>query len=314
MIVAITGGTGFIGRRLVARHVAEGDAVRVLSRRGRGGQAFDGPVALHPGDLAAGTGDLRAFVEGADVLYHCAGEIRDPARMRALHVGGTRRLAAAAAGRIGRWVQLGSVGAYGARRDGLVTEDAPLSPEGTYERTKAESDRAVIETSAGGAFGLAILRPSIVFGPGMPNRSLAGMIAMIDRGLFFFIGRPGASANYVHVDGVIEALARCGRMAAAAGRTYNLSEHRTIEEFAGAIADALGRRRPAARFPEGPVRAAARILGAIPGFPLTESRVNALVTRAVYPDARIRSELGYAHPVAIEDGLRQLARERRPPP
>ena len=313
MIVAVTGGTGFIGKRLVARHLAEGDAVRVLSRRAARERTAGGLLDLYPGDLTDGTADLRRFVDGARVLYHCAGEVRDPARMRALHVEGTRNLSEAAAGRIGVWVQLSSVGAYGPRRAGVVTEETPPFPEGIYERTKAESDGIVAEAAAGGAFGLSILRPSNVFGPGMPNRSLVAMIAMIDRGLFFFIGEHGAIANYIHVDGVADALMRCGRMPQARGRTYNLSEHRTMEEFVAAIADALGRRRPTARLPETPVRLVARILGKVPGFPLTESRVNALVSRAIYPDTRIRSELAYRHPVSIEEGLLQLAREWKRP-
>ncbi len=311
MIVAITGGTGFIGAKLVARHLAQGDTVRLLSRRPVAGPAGNGLVTVHRGDLAVDGTDLRPFVDNAEVLYHCAGEIRDLARMHAVNVEGTRRLAAVSAGRIGRWVQLSSVGVYGARRAGVVTEETPLSPESPYERTKAQSDALVAEAAGGGAFGLAILRPSIVFGPGMPSRFLSAMISMIDRGLFFFIGEPGATATYVHVDGVTEALARCGRMAEANGRTYNLSEQRTIEEFVAAIACALGKRPPTARLPEAPLRYAARVLGRIPGFPLTESRVNALVGRTVYPDTRIRSELLYAHPVSIEEGLRQMVTEWR---
>ena len=313
MIVAVTGGTGFIGKRLVARHTADGDTVRLLTRRPSAEVAAMGSVELHRGDLAAGTADLGPFVDGADVLYHCAGEVRDPARMRALHVDGTRKLAAAAAGRIGRWVQLSSVGAYGACRDGVVTEETPLSPEGTYECTKAESDGLVTEAAADGAFGLTILRPSNVFGSDMPNRSLLAMISMIERGLFFFIGKPGAVASYVHVDGVIEALVRCGHLAEACGRTYNLSERRTLEQFVAAIADALGKHPPTARLPEAPVRLAAKVFGKIPGVPLTESRVSALVNRTVYPDTRIRSELRYVHPVSIEEGLRRLVRERKRP-
>lgn len=309
MIVAVTGGTGFIGRALVARHLGQGDSVRLLSRRRAGETGMPDTVKTHPGDLSAGATDLLPFVDGADVLYHCAGEILDPARMRALHVDGTGRLAAAAAGRIGHWVQLSSVGAYGPRSAGVVTEDSALEPVGIYERTKAESDRLVSEASEKGAFSVTILRPSILFGPRMPNRSLFQMISMIDRGRFFFIGRSGASANYIHVDNVVEGLVRCGSMPEARGRSYNLSDHRTLEEFVSAIADALGKPAPTLKLPEIPVRIAARIFGRIPGFPLTEHRLNALVNRTVYPAARIRSELGYAHPVSMEEGLRQLVRE-----
>jgi nucleoside-diphosphate-sugar epimerase len=141
----------------------------------------------------------------------------------------------------------------------------------------------------------------------MRNRSLYQMTEMIGRGLFFFIGPPGASANYISVDNVIDALCICGRRKETRGTVYNLSDHRTVEDFVGVIAVALGKSPPVLRLPEGPVRFAARTLGKLPGFPLTESRVDALTTRAVYPVTRIERELGYAHAVTMEDALFLLA-------
>lgn len=313
MKVAITGGTGFIGRGLVLRHIVAGDSVRVLSRRSSNQTGFPDAVTVYSGDLASAGNSalLSRFVEGADVMYHCAGEITHASRMKLLHVDGTRKLVEAATGNIGHWVQLSSVGAYGAHRHGVVTEETPLRPTGVYETTKAESDQLVQQAAEHGAFSCTILRPSIVFGPGMTNRSLRQMTGMIDRGLFFFIGPNGASANYIVLDNVIEALVRCGRMAAAKGRVYNLSDRRTIEEFVGLIADALGKSHPSFRAPEGLVRFAARTLGKLPGFPLTESRVDALTTRVAYPATRIERELGYTHAVSMEDALSLFVGRRK---
>jgi nucleoside-diphosphate-sugar epimerase len=305
MDVAITGGTGFIGRALVLRHLAAGDTVRALTRRPNNQTGFPDAVTVYSGDLASG-GDsalLSHFVEGADVVYHCAGEIARESRMRSLHVDGTKKLIQAASNEIGHWVQLSSVGVYGSHRRGVVTEETPLRPVGVYETTKAESDQVVQQAAEHGAFSFTVLRPSIVFGPGMRSRSLRQMTDMIDRGLFFFIGPKGASANYIFLDNVIEALVRCGRLAAAKGRVYNLSDHRVIEEFVALIADALGKARPSLRVAEGLARFAARTLGKLPGFPLTETRVDALTTRVVYPATRMEQELGYAHTVTMEDAL-----------
>lgn len=305
MIVAITGGTGFIGRGLVARHLARGDTVRILTRRPAAAVPFGDAVDLIHGDLAGGGTCLAPFAEGAAILYHCAGEIRDPARMHAVHVEGTRCLLAAADRRIGRWVQLSSVGTYGPQRDGMVTEGTPLRPQGVYEETKAESDRLVLAAASSGLVS-SLLRPSIVFGPEMTNQSLFQLIATIDRGRFFFIGAPDAGANYIYVDNVIDGLVRCGTMPEAAGHTYNLSDRRTLESFIGAIARALGRPVPNRRLPERPVRWAARLAGRLPRVPLTEARVDALTTRVTYSSTRIERELGYAPPVSMEEGLRRV--------
>lgn len=306
MIVSITGGTGFIGRQLALRHLSAGDRVRVLSRS-RGPVGLPASVQFHQGDLVEGPVEpLHGFLDGAEVLYHCAGELRDRARMREVHVRGTRRLLEAAEGRIKHWVQLSSVGVYGPRSAGIVTEDAPCQPQGDYETTKAEADRILIEEASSRGLSFSILRPSIVFGPGMPNQSLFQMIRMIEKGRFFFIGSSGASANYIHVDGVVEALMLCARLPAAKGRIYNLSDHRTLEEFVGAIAGALEIRPPRLRMPEGPVRLAARLGKLVPAFPLTPSRIDALVGRTLYPSGRIERELGYRHVTSMEEGLRQL--------
>ena len=306
MIVTITGGTGFIGKKLALRHLARRDEVRVLSRSAPELPGLPDKVKYFTGDLT-NIDSLHAFADGADVLYHCAGQLTDEGAMRALHVEGTRNLVEVAARhRIGHWVQLSSVGVYGPVSEGDITEEFPVNPVGEYEITKVKSDELVLDAALQERFSCTILRPSNVFGADMKNQSLFGMINMINRGLFFFIGKPGASANYIHVDNVVEALVRCGTMQAAKGRIYNLSDHCSMESMIGVIAGELECRLPALRMPEFLVRWAARILEVIPGFPLSQSRVDALTNHAVYPIDRIQKELDYAHIISMEKGLRQL--------
>lgn len=301
MIVAITGGTGFIGRKLIQHHLAQGDEVRVLTRR----TSTETNVQWHHGDLCS-TSDLTPFVDNVDVLYHCAGEIRNEAHMQPLHIEGTQRLIATAAGRIGRWVQLSSVGAYGRQRTGIVTEKTELKPLGMYEITKVKSDDLVCIASFNGAFAHTILRPSNVYGAEMSNQSLFSLINMIDRRRFLFIGEPGSFANYIHVDNVVAALTLCATHPEVTNQVYNLSDHRTMEHFVAIIAESLGRLTPRLRLPEGIVRASAKLLSGIPGFPLTESRIDALTGRAIYSTEKIENELAYRHPVSMEVGLNEL--------
>jgi nucleoside-diphosphate-sugar epimerase len=227
--------------------------------------------------------------------------------MEALHVEGAHRLIEAARHEIGRWVQLSSVGVYGQPRCGLVTEQSPMQPHGTYEITKEISDDLVRAAGLDGAFEWAMLRPSIVFGEGMPNRSLYQLIETVDGGRFFFIGRPGASANYIHVENVVHALIMCGAVPQAKGRIYNLSDCATLEQFVAMIAGALGKDAPKFRLPEMFARAIAKIGGAVSDrFPLTESRIDAMTTRVKYPIGAIRAELGYDHEVTLMQGVSRL--------
>ena len=312
MIVAITGGTGTVGRKLIERHLRAGDEVRALSRR----DVTDLPAAVQVvrGDLAADRPVLESFVRNADVLYHCAAEIHDASRMAELNAGGTRNLVAAAEGRISRWVQLSSIAVYGAPTTGVVDEDTPLTPIDVYGETKAEADRAVLAAAQRKAFSCALVRPSKVFGAAIDtgnNEILFRLFALIRRKLFFFIGPPGALTHYLHIDNLLEALERCGRSAQAGSRIYNVSDDCTIEHFVAVIARALDQPMPGLRLPQAPVEALARTFGGVRGFPLDERRVAALVNRASIPDGRIRAELAYTPSRSIEDGLNELVQRWR---
>lgn len=305
MRIGITGASGFIGSALMRRHLTAGDDVRCLTRHA--GAKWHPGITVIEGDLCSSDNQLGRFADGLDVLYHCAGELKDESRMGPVNVGGTRTLLDAAAGRVSRWVQLSSAGVYGRHRMGVITEETPINPDGPYERTKADADALVIESRLNQRIGsCVVLRPSIVFGPGMPNQSIAQMARMIERRLFFFIGDRGASANYVHVLNVIDALVLCATRAEADGRVYNLSDWCTIEEFVAAIADGLGCPHPQLRLPESMVRWGVWAAGRFPNAPLTPSRVDALVNRSRYATARIQQELGFWPGISIPAGLERM--------
>ncbi len=317
MNVLVTGGSGFIGRHLVSALHNRGDTVTVLSRRSS--RVVPLGVAVLRCDLGSPHADLGEAVENCDVVFHCAGEIHDSAQMHAIHVSGTQRLVAAvehqarrAARRPLHWVQLSSVGAYGESQSGpsaerVVTEETPTQPMNEYERTKTRSDEIVVHAGGAGALTYSIVRPSNIVAPDMPNQSLRAMTEMIRRGLFFYIGHPGAIATYVHVEDVVGVLLRCGTDPRATNQVFNVSNDCHLEEVVNAIATALGVASPWLRFPESVVRATARIAAAATRHPLTQARISALVRRTSYPHDKIQQVLGYAPrrtvPVAIAEML-----------
>lgn len=304
--VAITGGRGFIGRRLVAGHLARGDHVRVLARDASA-RAWTGDAEILIGDLiSSAPGHLRRFAQGADVLYHCAAEHIDSLRMRAVNVEGTRKLLTAASGGVGRWIQLSSLGVYGPTRLGTVREDTPPTPIGAYEVSKLAADRLVIDMCGRLGMNWAVLRPGIVFGHDMPNESVRGLLRAIRGGRFVFIGSPGALFPYVHVDDVVAALMLCGDDSRATGEIFNLSENCTVEEFVLEAARLLAAAPPTARVPRFFVRMAAKALSWVPGFPLTAARVDALTRRVCYPVDKLTHTLGFRFSTGWRNGLREM--------
>jgi nucleoside-diphosphate-sugar epimerase len=306
MTVAITGGTGFIGSTLVRRLSVEGYNIRLLIRQPDVGQSLPSGVEVFPGALDSTTETLRTFLHGVDVLYHCAAEIYDASKMVSTNVEGTRNLALAAAHTVRHWVQLSSIDTFGTQTVGVITETSPRGKLNLYEETKIIAEQVVAQLAVSGGYSYSILRPSKVYGPEMRNQLLYKLISLIDRGHFFFIGRPGASANYVHVDDVVAGLILCGSHARARNRDYNLSNYCSLEELVTIIASTLDRPTPRWRIAEGLTRTLAMMTCFVPNNPLTPMRVNALVKRARYSTVRIETELGYSNGVSMKAGVQQL--------
>jgi len=132
---------------------------------------------------------------------------------------------------------------------------------------------------------------------------------MIERGLFFFIGEKGASANYVHVDDVVEALVLCGTHKSARGKTFNISDFCTMEDFVKMISSELAINAPSIRLPILLVKFLAIVVAFIPKVHLTQARVDALINRSVYGVGSIKSELNYIYKVGIKKGVKDLVAE-----
>ena len=315
MKIAITGGTGFVGRRLVASHAVAGDAVHVLSRQP---MADGAGVRYFQGDLCgADDRPIQEFLKGVDALYHCAGESRDTSMMRRLNVDGTRgllNLAVRVAEKRERpihWVQLSSVCVYGLPKelrtiDRVVTETTSGVPVSAYEVTRTESDRLVEAAAKSGALTFSILRPSKILGAETRDPSLQMLIKLIRKGMFFYVGQPGAIATYVHVDDVVAALIKCGTDARAKGQIYNLSSDCPLEGMIHGISDALGVNSSRIRFPENLVRGLVKAVSCIVPLPLTQERINGLVRRTTYSTAKIERELDFKISRKVPDVMREL--------
>jgi nucleoside-diphosphate-sugar epimerase/glycosyltransferase involved in cell wall biosynthesis len=309
-LIAVTGASGFIGKRLVPSLLADGWRVRVLTRHPQKWSAHDS-VEVYVGDLLTNS-DWSAFLEGAGVLLHAAAEIRTPSLMWATNMEAPQKLfhAALLAG-VKRWVQLSSVGAYGADVTGWIDEQTPEKPTSLYEKTKTLFDGYIRTASKNTGMQICIVRPSNVYGPQMSNKSLFQLFRAVRLGLFAYTGPTGSSANYVHVDDVVSALVLCASSPAAAGQTYNVSDWTTLENMVRSIAASLKMPPPSVRLPLCLAKLAARLLQWVPSWPLTLGRVRALSSRVRYATAKIEQELGWSVSKPVVQGVSELALQRQ---
>lgn len=188
-LVAVTGATGFIGRRLVRRLVEDGWRVRALARR-------PDPALVDAGaEVVRGAleddASLRALAESANAVVHCAGAIRAPSHEAFVQINrdGTARVAHAivAQPRPPRLLLLSS----------LAARAPHLS---SYAASKRMAEDAVHRTLDGQA-QFCIVRPPAVYGPG--DRATLPIFRQIQRGLLL-IPKADARFSLLYVEDLAE--------------------------------------------------------------------------------------------------------------
>ena len=293
MLVALTGGTGFVGRHIAATLVARGHRVRVLARDpARARFLSDRNVEVVAGGLADRAA-LDRLASGADALIHLVGIIVEQGvqTFTAVHVAGTEALLAAARqARVRRFVHMSAVGA----------RDEPGATP--YHRTKRRAEQLVRDSG----LSHAIFRPSIINGPeSAPIQLLARLHRWSPFVPVFGDGR--FPTQPVWIDDVALAFALATERPDTVG-VFELGGPQvlTYEEFLLTIGRATGHSRPLIHVPLGLAQAAAGAfdwLGA--RAPMTSDQLQMLVEGSATPANAIESVFGIT-PVAFEEGLKRF--------
>jgi uncharacterized protein YbjT (DUF2867 family) len=264
--VTVFGGTGFLGRRLVRRLVAEGASVRVAVRHPEAARTALGPagqeaVTVLRADVrdrvsvAAAIAAADAVVNAVSAYVETAGATFD-----AVHVHGAETVAleAAAAG-VGRLVLVSGIGAN-------------ANSGSRYIRARGHGEEAV-ERAFPGAI---IVRPGAMFGPG---DALFGTLAELGRRLpvMPLIGG-NTRLQPVHVEDVANAIARLLARSATTDRIFELAGPTayTLRDLAIFTMGLIGRRRPLMPVPLAVAEVLARLFEVLPNPPLTTGQVDLL--------------------------------------
>jgi nucleoside-diphosphate-sugar epimerase len=115
-------------------------------------------------------------------------------------------------------------------------------------------------------------------------------------------------ATYVHVEDVVECLMRCAFDPRAKGHVFNLSNDCLMEELIQSIARWTGVEPPRLRIPETLARACAFAGRGIKNFPLTNGRIDALVSRTCYPNEKLRRVLDFLPIKHVPESIMDVCR------
>jgi len=171
-LVSISGGAGFLGLHLARRVLADGGSVRTLDIAPLDDaeleRAVDGrSVEEVRGDIRSEQ-DVRALVDGADVLVHAAAALpiqSSRAAIRSVNVEGTATvLAGALTAGVRRVVLISSTAVYGVPERHPIVEDDPLVGVGWYGESKIEAEQLAGEFGRRG-LDVVIIRPKTFIGP-----------------------------------------------------------------------------------------------------------------------------------------------------
>jgi nucleoside-diphosphate-sugar epimerase len=317
--VFVTGGSGFIGGRLIERLRAEGHTVRALARStaaaervsARGAEPVNGELA----DVAA----MRAGAEGCELAFHAAAMLGDWGRREDFERGnveGTRNvLRASAEAGVRRFVHVGTEAVLLAGEPLIdVDETAPLRPDSPalYSATKALAEQAVVAANSEG-FETVVVRPRFVWGVG-DTTLLPAMVALVRSGRFAWVGSGRHRTSTTHVDNTVEGLilgARRGRP----GNAYFVTDGEPVvfREFVSELLASQGIDAPSRKIPTVAAHALAsggetawRLLHLSGHPPLTRFAYWASAQECTIRIDKAREQLGYAPVKSIADGLREL--------
>lgn len=312
-IQAVIGGSGFLGTVLVSQLLETGANVRIIDTA----PSPRFPELVHQADMRD-RAQLKAALDGVDLVYNLAAEWRDDVRPLdryfSVNVGGAEAFCDVASELgIRRCVFTSSVSVYGTS-DVEIGEDAPKHPFNAYGRSKLDAEAVFVEWARHNPdVMLSIVRPTVIFGPG--NRgNVYNLLDQIRRRSFVMVGNGENRKSIAFVENVA-AFHRHVSDVAPGLHIYNYADKPdfSMNELVSLVERELGigdRKTP--RLPYAAAYAIGKgfdLLARLSGrrFPVSAERVFKFCANTRYSAGAARAS-GFEPPVELGEALRRTIR------
>ena len=307
--VLVTGANGFVGRALCAQAAARGVAMRGITR--------------FPCELPGGVEncvvsavdertDWQAALAGVEAVVHLAARVHvmadtaeNPlAEFRRINTQGTLNLArqAAAAG-VRRFVFASSVKVNGEMTlsgHPFKADDAP-APLDAYGISKMEAEQGLRELAAKTGMEVVIIRPPLVYGPGV-KANFAAMMRWLRRGVPLPLGAIDNQRSLVALDNLVDLIVTCISHPAAANQTFLVSDGEDVSttQLLRRMGQALGRPARLLPVPAGLLTLGAALVG-------RRDMAQRLCGSLQVDIEKTRQLLGWRPPLTLDEGLKKAA-------
>lgn len=318
----VTGGSGFVGRNLIAALAARSDVIIALARSDGSAAAVE---AAGAGQVVRGDLDdveiLAQGMAGCDVVFHSAAEVSDwgdPAHFHRVNVLGTENvLAAAREAGVARLVHVSTEAVLVGRPIVQVDETVarPDRPIGLYPITKGAAEDRVVEANRDG-LTTVVVRPRLVWGKG-DTSVLPRLVEAVESGKFTWIAGGAYKTSTCHVDNLVEGMLLAAERGEG-GAIYFLTDGEPVEVrdmftrlLATVEVDPGTKSIPRwlARSLAWTVEGVWKLFGIRRDPPITRTAVRLVGDEVTVIDAKARRELGYQGKTTIEAGLAAMRGE-----
>jgi nucleoside-diphosphate-sugar epimerase len=314
-VILVTGATGFVGKALVQRLMAANmyPQIAVAVRRAGVRQWPANVLPLVTGDLLPHS-DWSDALKGISVVVHCAARVHvmtDTAanpldEFRRVNVQGTLNLArqAAAAG-AQRFIFISSIKVNGEATKLSVpfsADDIP-SPMDPYGVSKMEAEQGLHEIAAETDMKVVIIRPPLVYGPGV-KANFEAMMRWLSSGVPLPLGAIDNKRSLVALDNLIDLILTCLNHPAAANQTFLVSDGEDLSTTSLLKRMGLALGKPARLIPVPPT--ALKLGATLFGNPAVAQRLCGSLQVDI---SKTRRLLDWTPPLSIDEGLKQVAEE-----
>lgn len=304
--VLVTGGNGFIGKRVCYRLTA--DRVDVIG-------AVRHPKACEweaPSPSLDRIADWRPLLRDRTVVVHTAGRahlLEDRAErpldaFRAVNTAGTLRLAQQAVKMgVRRFVFLSSIGVNGTQGTKPFTELDTPHPGEPYAVSKQEAEQGLMELSKETGIEVVIIRPPLVYGPNAPG-NFGKLANAVRRGIPLPLGAVTQNRRtLVGLDNLVDLIVTCAYHPAAANQAFLAGDDEDLStaDLLRRMAKAFGVSPRLLPVPVPVLKAMARAAG-------KSGMVERLCGSLQVDITKAREVLGWKPPLTVDEGLARVAR------